>query len=449
MRIKLDIPLDTQEIALATKGISDRKETVSYIVTDSREAKKNDLFIALKGERFNGEDFIDDAINKGALPLSSEKRNPGIIVSDTTQSLLDIAKYYKTKLKKLIKTIAITGSVGKTTTKEFLKVILSSAYKVHATPGNMNNEIGLPLTVLSARSDTEILILEMGMNHSGEIKRMSEAISPDIAIITNIGTAHIGNLGSRENIAKAKLEITSGNSNCIMIVPFEEKLIPYLNSNITFSTSRKEADYCIESNKSNLFSIYSSGELISQQSLFFSDRHLYECLSSAVACASEIGTPKEQVIRGISMISSVNIRQRLITKGNLSFISDCYNASFESVIAAIDSLKRIEGYSAKSLVLGDILELGDLSKRIHKKIGENISSLDFTSLYLIGSHAKYIYDGAVACGFAKDRIYYNPNLDKPEITASQIKRNAIVGEILLLKASRSVRLERILDYFDD
>ena len=406
------------------------------------------MFIALKGEKFNGESFIKEVTNLGAIPLSTQKLDGGITVSDTNIALLKLAAYYKTKLKKLIKTVAITGSVGKTTTKEFLKSILSSAYNVHATPDNLNNEIGMPLTVLSALPDTEILILEMGMNHSGEIGRMSETVLPDIAIITKIGTAHIGNLGSREKIADAKLEIKKGLINGKLIIPFGESLIPYSHSNITFSASTKEADYYINNTDHNTFSIYSYGKLFFKQNLFFTDKHLYECLAAAITCASEIGISKDNIVRGISTLSRNNIRQKYIHKENITFLSDCYNASYESIIAAIDSLKSINGYSVKSLVLGDVLELGDLSEQIHRNIGHYISPLCFSSLYLVGNQVKYVFEGAILAGFPKERIHLNPNPEKLEITVTQIKSHASFGEILLLKASRKIRLERILDYFD-
>lgn len=447
MRIKLDIPLTTKEIAAATNGKSCNNQRITNIVTDSREAEAGDLFIALNGEHFNGEEFINDIVAKGAIPFSTLNNEAGITVSNTKSGLLMLAKFYKRKLTKLNKTIAITGSVGKTTTKEFLKVILSTAYKVHATAGNLNNEIGMPLTVLSAKADTEMLILEMGMNHVGEIKEMAIAVSPDIAIITKIGTAHIGNLGSREAIALAKLEVTYGMKNDTLIVPFEEDLIPYKDTNISFSSSNNKADYYIKSAEKYKTSIFEQGNMLIEQPLLFSANHLNECLAAAIACSRKIGMSVSDINRGISLISNDNLRQSLVIKGNYTFLCDCYNASLESVLADIDMMKQIKGYNSKSLVLGELLELGDLSAKIHRKIGKSISPFDFSFLFLIGHHTKNIMDGAISIGFPRNRILFNPYINNHAITANHIKINSVDGELLLLKGSRKVRMEQILNFF--
>ena len=245
MRIKLTHPMSLQEIALATNGhITSpyQNKIIHFLSTDSRETCKGDLFVALKGNRFDGENYITEIISKDAYHLSAGGMHNGIKTNDTSTALLLLAKHYKTKFNNLKATIGITGSVGKTTTKEFLKVILSKRYRVHATYKNMNNNVGVPLTVLSMPANTEVLVIEMGMNSPGEISRSSICISPNISIILNVGTSHIGNFGTREKIAKAKLEILDGMDNGTLIVPYGEPLLKSENA-LTFDKNNENADF--------------------------------------------------------------------------------------------------------------------------------------------------------------------------------------------------------------
>lgn len=441
MRIRLGVPLKLFEIAEAVDGECTCEKEIEYISTDTREIEYGDLFVAIGGKNFNGEDFVHEAIRKGAIPLSNGKVYGGIIVSNTKDALLKLADFYKTKLKKLKYTVGITGSVGKTTTKEFLKVICSTKYKTHATTGNFNNEIGLPLTVLSAPPDTEILILEMGMNHQGEISRLSRAAKPDIAIITNIGTAHIGNLRSRENIAKAKLEILEGMNGGCVIVPKDESLFSNLPSAIYYSV-----DECLPDNlENNRLTILKNGEVLLKVIFPFFQKHLGNCLAPAAIAAEECGLNYDELIRGVSLISNDNIRQSIVFLKNLYFYKDYYNSSYESVRAALASMKELKGYSRKSILLGDVLELGEHSESIHRKIGEMISPNVFHNLFLFGDSVRFIYEGAKKNGFSPGKIHLNLTCDY-ERSAKQVLDNSIPQEIILIKGSRGMKLERIIEY---
>ena len=247
MRIKLGIPLELSEVVEATRGRLNEKchkSKIKFLSTDTRELEPGDLFVALRGERYDGNDFIKYAKERGAITLGDDI-SADILTKFGNASLLFLASYFKNKLKRLKYTIAITGSVGKTTTKEFTKILLSTQYSVHSTPQNYNNLIGMPLTLLSAPADTEILILEMGMNRLGEISQMSKCAKPDIALITNIGTAHIGNLGSKENISKAKKEIFDGMTDGEKIIPYGEELLSNIENATYFSTVYEDADVFI------------------------------------------------------------------------------------------------------------------------------------------------------------------------------------------------------------
>lgn len=444
MRIKLGVNLTLAEIARAVDAKHLSAEKIEYIATDSREVMPGDLFVAIKGENQDGEGFVPEAEARGGIPFCVGKTKTGICVSNVTDALLMLASYYKKKLTKLEHTVAITGSVGKTTTKEFLKEISSVKYKTHATKGNMNNLLGMPLTLLCAPRDTQVLILEMGMNHSGEISKMSKCVQPNIALITNIGTSHIGNLGSRENIAKAKLEIKDGMKNGRLIIPYAEELVKDVRNAESFSANNISADYYVKKISKSRVEIYEKrGEILSSD-FTYAQEHLLSCLACAVAASRKIELSSDDVIRGISSISEHNIRQNIVRTKKIYFLEDCYNASFESVIAAISVMEGLEGYERKSLMLGDILELGTFSEELHRRIGERISPSVFTNLFLYGSHARYIMLGALENGFPINRIFCNLS-DNINYSARKILDSSVDGEIILLKASRKMKLERIID----
>ena len=397
MRIKLGVSLMLSEIASMVGEEKPSIDTeITHVSTDTRELFSGDLFIVQSG----GEIYIDDAMKTGAVLLS--KRN----------FLLEFARKYIQNLPYILYRIGITGSVGKTTTKEMLKSILKKGFKVHANEGNFNNHIGMPMSILSAPPDTEILIMEMGMNHIGEIKALSECLRPNIAVITNIGTSHIGNLGSRENIARAKLEILNGMDSGVLFVPYDE---PLLNGQVGAIKVYTESSKAMERN-----------------------------MSMAVSVAEYIGIIKPE----LSYISTDNIRQKMFFKKNHHFLTDCYNSSYESVIALIEDAKEEKRYPKHALVLGDILELGEYCKDIHYRVGKLVKPRDFEHLFLFGDYAKFIYQGALENLFDKDKIFINSDLQRPDITAEQIKANCDENELILMKASHGVRLERILDYFD-
>jgi UDP-N-acetylmuramoyl-tripeptide--D-alanyl-D-alanine ligase len=252
----------------------------------------------------------------------------------------------------------------------------------------------------------------MGMNHMGEIKILSECLHPNIAVITNIGTSHIGNLGSRENIAKAKLEILSGMDSGQLFIPYDE---PLLNDH------------------PGAIKVYAD-------SMGASHRNI----AMAAAVAEFIGITKPE----LSNISTYNIRQSIVFKKNHHFLTDYYNSSYESIIALIDSAKGREEYTKLALVLGDILELGEYCQYIHFRVGKLVKPSDFKHLFLFGNYAEFICRGALENSFEKNKIFINPDLKRPDITAGQIKANCDKDELVCMKASRGVRLERILDYFD-
>ncbi len=451
MRIRLGIPMSIGEIAESARGIvfGNRDRKVTHITTDSREALTGDLFIAIEGERFNGESFVNEAICQGAIPMSKARYAEGILVSDTRAALLSLTGYYIGKLRALKYKVAVTGSVGKTTTKEFLKVLLSESYKTHASEGNYNNEIGMPMSVLTAPPDTEVLICELGMNHAGEIAKMASVLRPNIAIITNIGSSHIGNLGSREAIAKAKLEVTEYIDNGVALIPKNEPLLACVKNKATFSISDAKADFSLACKGKNDITFYKNGSDFLSEKFSFSEEHLRLSLLISVATASLVNVSAASIKRGVLKISRENIRQKVISRENFNFCTDFYNSSPESVFAALDSIVKLDGFPQKSALLGDILELGEHAEAIHKEIGRRLCDYGLCRLYLFGPLSRYIRDGAVEGGFPLGQIFSNEDADSPHITAKQIRDNSTEREIILMKASRGMRLERVLDCFAD
>ena len=445
MRIRLDIPLYTEEIinAVSLPKAEKNAKKIEYITTDSREVERGDLFVALNGPYESGERYVSEAKSKGAVCLSRQAGSGIITVSDTLLSLQNIANYYKKKLPKLKYTAGVTGSVGKTTTKDFFKTIASGQYNTHATYKNFNNHIGVPLTILSADKDTELLILEMGMNHRGEISALSKCACPDIGIITNIGTAHIGNLGSRERIAEAKLEIKDGMSSPHLIIPYGEPLLSCVTHKTTFAVNNSLADIYIIYNEEKI--ILKSGTESYELSFGPRGQHMAECLCAATAAATRLGINLCDIVRQISSIQDEIPRQTINSVKHFYILPDYYNASFESVSAALKLLSSMKKYKRRSALLGTVKELGEKGEEIHKKIGRCAATSGIQSLFLFGEFSDYMCEGALEAGMTPDRIFINSNESDPEKTANQIIKFSLPGELILFKASNATGLCRIVD----
>lgn len=438
MRAILKIPLTLGEIINATEAFAngkDKNKIITAITTDTREMERGDLFIALPGDRYDGEAFCSQAETLGCEFISA-KNNSGLLVKSTRIALLAIVKLYKSKLKYLKRTVAITGSVGKSTTKEMLGSMLSQN-KAHLTPDNYNNYVGLSYTVLSAPENTEYLILELGTNHPGEIEEMSLSIEPDVAVITKIGTAHIGSFGSREMIAKAKLEIRSGLTKTgVLLIPDGEPLLPRSPEIKTVSDSYGVGDYSLVSlsgdNAKTEVSFTSSSVQLRAVCSIFGEGNL-RALAFATACMCEIGFEASSIIRGFSLISPKNTRQNVYYWKNRILIDDSYNASFESIVNAFGLMKFYTG--RRCAVLGDVLELGCETESIHYKIGSEAVNHGIELLFLLGVYAPFIERGALSAGMSAERIFVNTDVTSPLLTVEKIKAETMPGDVVLFKAS--------------
>lgn len=440
MRIKLSIPLSSECIADALEIHTKENFTVKYVCTDSRELRTADLFIPLHGERLDGNDFIPKALRRGARVAA-----PGydLDTADGNAFLLRLAEYYKALLPKLKYTVAITGSVGKTTTKEMLRVLIAGTFKVHATDGNLNNEVGVPMTVLGAPIETEILVIECGANHAGELSRISRCIKPDISVITNVGTAHIGNFGSREHTASAKLEIADGMHDGILLVKDDESLLKgapmrrgvSVNGGGEYRAVVKEIredgyDLCLDAPEEKIEDVFFP----------FTERHLLYPFAFAAAIATLIKAPLGAIRDNAAKMTCACVRHRYVDCGGFTLLDDSYNASLESVMAAIDML---EGRVPSAALLGDILELGEYSKKIHYEIGLYAATRGIGKLYLMGEHATDIAEGALAGGLAPSLIYISTPASYSQMAKIIVGAHA-PGELILVKASHKAHLSRVI-----
>jgi len=447
MRIETEIPFTlgfVKELFNEKLKQGDHSKYISAVCTDSRLVCGGELFIGLKGERYDGSDFIKDVKESVLYSIGGLNSHADITLSDPNSSLLLLANAYK-KLLPVKKTVAITGSVGKTTTKDILTELLSSKFKTHCTYKNLNNEFGVPFTVLNAPADTEILIIEAGMNHSGEIEKASLCVEPDISVITKIGNAHIGNLGSVEKIRDAKCEILYGMQRPFAIIPHNEPLLTSKIGNFkTVSTTDCNADYYLYNNKTDgSYNLKTESNTYSLQlkNIEYANFHVTECLAFALSVCCEMNIGENEIIDAIRKID-FSVFSKIIDLKSFKIINDSYNSSPEAVLEALKLLSKVQG--KKSAVLGDMLELGNLSEELHFKTGLYASSCGLDKMYLIGKYAKSICKGAVFGGFDKSRIFVNEDAENPEITAEQISEYSH-DEVLLFKASRKIKLERIIN----
>lgn len=479
------------------------------VCTDSRKVQSGDTYIAIKGEVYDANDFATDAIKNGAnLCIISEEKNDVVqeankkgatlvLVKDTLEALQQIAKYKRELCK--ISTVAVTGSVGKTSTKDIIASCLSAKYNVLKTQGNMNNFIGVPLTILSLK-DEDAMVVEMGMNHFGELSRLTNIAEPTISVITNIGTAHIGNLGSRENILKAKLEILEGMQEKVLVINNDNDLLHdyYLknqnNENIkifTYGINNKSdimaKDITLNEDCSK-FTCEISTEFLKEkcQNYYVSDKEnsdfsnskskeeknnniengsneirntnelesefkievpvggihfVYNALCS-ILVGKLLNLSNTEVTDGIKSFKPTKNRMDITKlKNGVTIINDSYNASVDSMNML---LKYLKDYNAKRkiAVLGDMLELGRFSEELHRKVGAEVQKDKTDFLIVQGENSKFIADEAIKNGMKKENVFSFNTRDE---IYNFIKENWKEGDCILFKASNGMKFFEIAD----
>ena len=436
--------------------------SVRYICTDSREADAETAFVALRGARVDGHDFIANALQNGCRCVICEHRTveleesnaTAIVVNDTELALSRLAHNYRTYLR--CRTVAVTGSVGKTTTKDLIASVLAVQKNVSKTPGNCNSLVGMPLSMLALPTDCEWSVLEMGMSDFGEIERLSITAEPDVAVITNIGSSHLESLGSRENICRAKLEILSGlRENGTLILTGDEPLLADVRGKnyrtVYVSLFCEKADFFaknikVESDRT-VFDIVHGGTVTESLAIRILGRHNVYAALYAFAVATLAGLSPEEIRQGFLNYAPDGMRQHIYDMGKITVIEDCYNASPESMIAAVDVLEEYSRRTGRRTfaVLGDMLELGEESPALHRSVGTYLAEKKVDRLYTVGSRAAQIAVGARQSGMQACNIVETHDAAALESVAQRLAKDLREGDVVLVKASRGIGAERILD----
>lgn len=442
---------------------------VSRISIDSRTLIPGDLFFAIIGPSFDGHDFVIEAFKKGAVGvvvckgastlLQNEQIDKDKIileVKDTLSALQDWSKHYKDKFKTF--NICITGSNGKTTTKEIIAHILSQEFPLLKTSGNYNNEIGIPLTLLGLNKSHKLLVAEMGMRGLGEIKTLTNFIPPDFAVITNIGEAHIGLLGSKDNIFKAKSELLQSlDKDGKAIINRDD---PYFFKMLEIVKDKKVYTFGIE-NRSDIMA--RNIRMVSDKGIRFTlevqndkSREIYFPLLgryniynalAAVAVAFALGIELDLIERGLSSFKPLDLHMQLSNFYNdIKILNDSYNASPLSVKSALETLAEVAQNNRKIAILGDMLELGERTDFYHREIGKEVAKLSIDILITVGQGGKIIAQSSKEEGMAEERVFSFEKNEKINLT-KKLLNLVKPGNFVLLKGSREMKMEEILEFW--
>jgi len=426
-------------------------QKTTAIKIDSRKIEAGDVFIAVIGQNLDGHNYIDSACKNGALCVISERAvdgRPHILVGSTLQAIKDIAEHYRKKFD--IPVIGITGSVG--TIKEMVYHVLSSKYSVLKTRGNLNNEFGLPQMVFDLNFKHDVAVLEMGMNNFGEISRLSKVARPDIAVISNIGEAHIGNLGSRDGILKAKCEIFDymNKDGRVFLNGDDDKLVSLRGSdfNAVFFGINKSNDIFVkqilgaDENGTRLIACYYDEQI----EIYIPKAGEYMIYPALVALgiAKSLSLTNEQIVDGIGSYEGVGSRNKIIKTERLTIVDDVYNACKASIIAGVNTLKDMKTDGKKVAIIGDVFELGEFSEKIHFEIGQALTHLDVDIVICVGKDA-YFIDKAIRLESDKKSMHYESQDEMLLELASFIDDD----DIVYVKASRDMAFENTVSYLEN
>ncbi|GAB6137103.1 UDP-N-acetylmuramoyl-tripeptide--D-alanyl-D-alanine ligase [Halanaerobaculum tunisiense] len=454
-------PLSILEVTTAVAGelTADVAGKIDSISTDTRTLQAGDVFIALVGSNFDGHDFVAEAFAKGAkLAIVSQEvevEGPLLVVEDTTQALQDLAAYYRRQFS--LPVVAVTGSTGKTTTKDMIAAVLKQKYQTLKTQGNYNNEIGLPLTLLELEPNHEALVVELGMRSLGEIKELASIAEPDYGVVTNVGLAHIELLGSQSKIAQAKGElIASLTSDDVAVLNGDDQFVESMHH----LTPGAVINYGLEDNNqlqaTEIESLGNSGVEFTvrcnSQAASYPFQlpipgkyNVYNALA-AIAVGQELGLEIEEIKRGLANLELTAMRNQLITTDSgLQIINDAYNANPISMKAALYNLAEITG-GRKIAILGDMLELGTLAAKHHQKIGTVVANIELDYLFTIGELAAQIAQGALEAGMTQEQVFSYPTKEEAQTKLNQVVQSQ---DTILIKASRGMKLEGIIDMLED
>ena len=427
----------------------DENARVCNVSNDSRDIKKDTIYAAIVGERLDGHDFARAALENGAIAAIVEKRvtEKDILVKDTRRALKDIAMGYRSRFD--IPFLAVTGSSGKTTTKDMLYFAVSESRKTLRNLGNLNSEIGLPMTVFNLDESHECAVLEMGMYVQGEIDYLAEIVKPHYAIITNVGVAHIQSAGSRENILKAKMEIANYMTQSdVLLINGDNDMLQTVDTGAIKPSVYK---YGLEEHNDIRLISYETtesgmkiradilGKITEYEIPTLGIHNIYNSLSVMGLC-SLMGLDMKKSAEGIRKYQPSKYRMEIKSVSGKTLIEDFYNANPDSLRASIETFRQMQG-ERKVAVLADMLELGAISENEHMNAGIQASEI-FDVIICIGSDAKYIGKGAIENGFDKGRVYYFANNEE---AVSEINSILRPGDAVLMKGSRGMKLEEVAE----
>ncbi len=439
---------------------------IEYVCTDSREVDESTLFVVSVGERVDGHNYMLNAAKNGCRAFlcqripdelkDSDLEYTAIVVGDSIDALAKISEEYIRELS--LRCVAVTGSVGKTTTKEFIYAVLSSEFSVHKTKANHNSTIGMPMSMLEADTGYDLSVVEMGMSGFGEIELMSRVAKPKISCITNIGSSHLELLLSRENICRAKLEIISGMEDSdTVIINGDEPLLTSADlgnkKRVLVGIGNKDCQikasnmrYCDDG---SVFDIEAYGKTYENIEISVIGKQFVYASLFAFAVGIEMGISVENIISGLKNFKNAEMRQNIYEVSGITIIEDCYNASPESMRAAIDVLKTLSSSKKNArmtALLGDMRELGEDSSKLHKEIGQYFAKKGGKLLMAIGELGKDIALGALDAGMSENKIYMTADYQNREMIGNTLLDLLKEGDILLVKASRAIGAERIVEY---
>lgn len=448
--------LSLQQLAAWCGGTvlpEDANPVITGTQHDSRDIRPGDLFIAFSGEHFDGHSFVSKAREAGAAaalvnhPVEDEL--PQLVVEDTLRAYGDIAREYR--LAAGVPVIAITGSVGKTTTKEMISCVLSGKYQVSKTQGNHNNNLGLPITIMEMAADTQIAVLELGMNHFGEMSYLTSIAQPNVVVITNIGTMHIEHLGTREGILKAKLEIMEGiRDDGVAVFNGDEPLLWNLREGkhrrVYFGIENDQCDVVAEDIRQMDGGMYFTVRGLGQRFQVYVPQEGHHSVYNALAAVT-VGllqqVSPDTIQYQLGLFHNTGMRQRIFEQNGFTIIEDCYNAGPESMEAALHVLKERQCTGRRIAVLGDMLELGSRAMAEHYRVGR-LAAVASDLVLAYGNHSVRIITGAVTGGMNTKCAKHYEDQDQ---MAEDLHRLARPGDVLLFKGSRGMKMEQVMKKF--
>lgn len=422
--------------------------TLADVYTDTRKIQPGSLFVCLRGERFDGHTFAPQAAQLGAAALlvdhPVEANVPQLVVNDTGKALLQLAGWYRRRFR--LPVVGLTGSVGKTTTKEFTALVLGAKYNTLKTQGNLNNEIGVPQMLFRLEDSHTAAVIEMGMNHFGEISRLTRAVAPTVGLITNIGVSHIENLGSRAGILQAKLEILEGMApGAPLIVNIDNDMLRTVKLGdrplLTFAIDDQSADFTAtdiaEQRSSTAFTVHHSTFTQPVTIPTVGIHNVYNALA-AMAVGYVTGVDPAAAAAALANYVPAGMRQNLVQVGGVQVIEDCYNASPDSMRAALQTLGKLPVHR-RYAVLGAMLELGNYAKEAHTQVGKMAAENGIDGVLAYGADAAYIVEAARQAGLENARLF-----DTKEALARSLAQQVQPGDGVLFKGSRGMHLEDVM-----